>query len=136
MVEICDTILYSRCGNPPTDVILTAPVLWAPRHYNTLVTNALNPPKTRNFTNFPKYISADSHNFRFRSLYASYFQNLSYCRRSTGESLSEALIFASINPQYDNRIKMKLQAQNMFCPYSVIVVFMVIPWTRFCHVVR
>ena len=23
MVEICDTILYSRCGNPKTDVILT-----------------------------------------------------------------------------------------------------------------
>ena len=46
MVEICDTILYIRCGNPTTDVILTAPVLWAPRHCNTLVTNALNPPKT------------------------------------------------------------------------------------------
>ena len=36
---------------------------------------------------------------------------------STGKSLSEALIFASINPQYDNRLFMelpwKLQAQKM-----------------------
>ena len=36
---------------------------------------------------------------------------------STGKSLSEALIFVSINPQYDNRLFMelpwKLQAQNM-----------------------
>ena len=35
----------------------------------------------------------------------------------TGKSLSEAIIFASINPQYDNRLFMelpwKLQAQNM-----------------------
>ena len=35
----------------------------------------------------------------------------------TGKSLSETLIFASINPQYDNRLFMewpwKLQAQNM-----------------------
>ena len=35
----------------------------------------------------------------------------------TGKSLSEALIFASINPQYDNRLFMelprKIQAQNI-----------------------
>ena len=35
----------------------------------------------------------------------------------TGKSLSEALIFASINPQYDNRLFMelpwKMQVQNM-----------------------
>ena len=38
---------------------------------------------------------------------------------NTGKSLSEALIFASINPQYDYRLFMelpwKLQAQNMVC---------------------
>ena len=84
MVEICDTILYSRCGNPTTDVILTAPVLWAPRHYNTLVTNALNPPKTRNFTNFPKYISADSHNFRFQLFHS--LNNQYFCKWTNANS--------------------------------------------------
>ena len=29
-------------------------------------------------------------------------------RFGTGKSLSEAIIFASINPQYDNRLFMKL----------------------------
>ena len=53
----------------------------------------------------------------------------------TGKSLSEALIFASINPQCDNRLFMELpvqymkttsaeHAQNMFFPYSALVVFM------------
>jgi hypothetical protein len=32
---------------------------------------------------------------------------------STGKSLSEALIFASINPQYDNRLFMELPVQYM-----------------------
>ena len=49
----------------------------------------------------------------------------------TGKSLSEALIFASIIPQYDNRLFMelprKLQAQNMGRTCSALVVFMVIP---------
>ena len=31
----------------------------------------------------------------------------------TGKSLSEALIFASINPQYDNRLFMELRVQYM-----------------------
>ena len=43
---------------------------------------------------------------------------------SMGKSLSEALIFVSINPQYD-----------MFCQCSALVVLMVIPWTIFCHIV-
>ena len=53
----------------------------------------------------------------------------------TGKSLSEALIFASINPQYDNRLFMELpvqymkttsaeHGQNMFLPCSALVVFM------------
>ena len=33
----------------------------------------------------------------------------------TGKSLSEALIFASTNPQYDNRLFIELQVQNMLC---------------------
>ena len=62
---------------------------------------------------------------------------------STGKSLSEALIFASINHD-DNRLFMELpwilQAQDMtraehvlpmFCPCSALVVFMVIPWKSF-----
>jgi hypothetical protein len=32
---------------------------------------------------------------------------------STGKSLSEALIFASTNPQYDDRLFIELQVQNM-----------------------
>ena len=31
----------------------------------------------------------------------------------TGKSLSEALIFASTNPQYDNRLLIELQVQYM-----------------------
>ena len=42
---------------------------------------------------------------------------ISYSQTScTGKSLSEALIFPSINPQYDNRL------------------FMELPWTIFCHI--
>ena len=41
---------------------------------------------------------------------------------STGKSLSEALIFASTNPQYDKRLFMELpwnlQGQNMLCTCS------------------
>ena len=54
----------------------------------------------------------------------------------TGKSLSEALIFASINPQYDNRLVMelpwKLQVQNMGRTCSGLVV---IPWKIYCHIV-
>ena len=45
----------------------------------------------------------------------------------TGQSFSEALVFASINPQYDNRLFMelpwKLQAQNMDKEMAVIFFF-------------
>ena len=36
----------------------------------------------------------------------------------TGKSLSEALIFASTNPQYDNRLFIDLQVQYMKIPSS------------------
>ena len=36
----------------------------------------------------------------------------------TGKSLSEALIFASTNPQYDNRLFIELQVQCMKIPSS------------------
>ena len=36
----------------------------------------------------------------------------------TGKSLSEALIFASTNPQYDDRLFMELQVQYMKIPSS------------------
>ena len=36
----------------------------------------------------------------------------------TGKSLSEALIFASTNPQYDDRLFIKLQVQYMKIPSS------------------
>ena len=35
---------------------------------------------------------------------------------TTGTSMSEALIFASINPQYDNRLFMELRVQYMKIP--------------------
>ena len=35
-----------------------------------------------------------------------------------GKSLSEAPIFASTNPQYDNRLFIELQVQNMKIPSS------------------
>ena len=37
---------------------------------------------------------------------------------STGKSLSEALIFASTNPQYDDRLFIELQVQYMKIPSS------------------
>ena len=37
---------------------------------------------------------------------------------STGISLSEAYIFASTNPQYDNRVFIELQVQYMKIPIS------------------
>ena len=36
----------------------------------------------------------------------------------TGKSLSEALIFASTKPQYDDRLLIELQVQNMKIPSS------------------
>ena len=39
-----------------------------------------------------------------------------WCR--TGKSLSEALIFPSTNPQYDNRLFIELQVQYMKTPRS------------------
>ena len=38
--------------------------------------------------------------------------------RITGKSLSETLIFASTNPQYDDRLFIKLQVQYMKIPSS------------------
>ena len=38
----------------------------------------------------------------------------------TGKSLSEALIFASTNPQYDNRLFIELQVQYMKIPSSTM----------------
>ena len=38
--------------------------------------------------------------------------------RDTGKSLSEALIFASTNPQYDDRLFIELQVQYMKIPSS------------------
>ena len=38
--------------------------------------------------------------------------------KGTGKSLSEALIFASTNPQYDHRLFIELQIQYMKIPSS------------------
>ena len=38
--------------------------------------------------------------------------------KSTGKSLSEALIFASTNPQYDDKLFIELQVQYMKIPSS------------------
>ena len=41
-----------------------------------------------------------------------------YVHVFTGKSLSEALIFASTNPQYDDRLFIELQVQYMKIPSS------------------
>ena len=41
-----------------------------------------------------------------------------YLSTFTGKSLSEALIFASTNPQYDDRLLIELQVQYMKIPSS------------------
>ena len=43
--------------------------------------------------------------------------------RSTGKSLSEALILASTNPQYNNRLFIELKVQYMKIPSSEHVVY-------------
>ena len=46
-------------------------------------------------------------------------EEFTQCKLShTGKSLSEALIFASTNPQYDNRLLIELQVQYMEIPSS------------------
>ena len=42
------------------------------------------------------------------------------CRFFTGKSLSEVLIFASTNPQYDERLFIELQVQYIELPISKI----------------
>ena len=46
-----------------------------------------------------------------------------FLRSRTGKSLSEALIFASINPQFDNRLFIELGVQYMKIPSSEHVVY-------------
>ena len=41
-----------------------------------------------------------------------------YLKSLTGKSLSEAIIFASTNPQYDQRLFIELQVQYMKIPSS------------------
>ena len=41
----------------------------------------------------------------------------------TGKSLSEALIFASTNPQYDDRLFIELQVQYMKIPRGEQIVY-------------
>ena len=53
-------------------------------------------------------------------------------KSSTGKSLSEALIFASTNPRYDDRLVMKLQVQYMRIPSSELVKNMLCTQIVFC----
>ena len=56
-----------------------------------------------------------------RRLEVASFSNFYVCvlnRISTGKSLSEALIFPSTNPQYDNKLFIELQVQYMKIPSS------------------
>ena len=46
------------------------------------------------------------------------FGNVTKTKLDTGKSLSEALIFASTNPRYDNRLFIELQVQYMKIPSS------------------
>jgi hypothetical protein len=46
------------------------------------------------------------------------FLTTSFSKRGTGKSLSEALIFASTNPYYDNRLFIELQVQYLKIPSS------------------
>ena len=50
--------------------------------------------------------------------YALLLKAYSKTVKDTGKSLSEALIFASTNPQYDNRLFIELQVQYMKIPSS------------------
>ena len=54
----------------------------------------------------------------FRSPRKSKLNNMTDVNRRTGKSLSGALIFASTNPQYDDRLFNELQVQYMKIPSS------------------
>ena len=51
------------------------------------------------------------------------FLNLAHHSTLTGKSFSEALILASINPQYDKRLFIELQVQYMKITSSEHVVY-------------
>ena len=51
-------------------------------------------------------------------LYLWHLYELYKSHKSTGKSLSEALIFALTNPQYDNRLFIEFQVQYMKIPSS------------------
>ena len=55
--------------------------------------------------------------FRFEKVLENSFKVLFFVI-CTGKSLSEALIFASTNPQYDERLSIELQVQYMKIPSS------------------
>ena len=85
----------------------------------------------------------------FIQIKKGYAQLLRSCviRMVTGKSFSEALILASTNPQYDNRLLIELRVQymkitsskhgkNMLCTQIVFCFDIhVIQWTIFCHFV-
>ena len=54
----------------------------------------------------------------FRHIKIVFFNLLTAIGASTGKSLSEALIFASTNPQYDDRLFIELEVQYMKIPSS------------------
>jgi len=59
------------------------------------------------------YLREDNNqgNTVFENLKGNHYPSQHY--RLTGKSLSEALIFASTNPQYDNGLFIELRAQQM-----------------------
>ena len=57
---------------------------------------------------------------------AQKFEKISHLLDVTGKSLSEELILASTNPQYDNRLFIELQVQNkktIRCVHKLFSVF-------------
>ena len=56
--------------------------------------------------------------FQAIDLSSNFYYSYSYDLTNTGKSLSEALIFSSTNPQYDDRLFIQLQVQYIKIPSS------------------
>ena len=61
---------------------------------------------------------------------------MSFEIKSTGKSLSEALIFASTNPQYDDRLFIELRVQYMKIPSLEHVKNMLCKQIGFCFYIQ
>ena len=78
----------------------------------------LFPDSTKEAVDLAEMMDGGGHSKQRRENFAKTAQSKFFLQSSTGKSLSEALIFASTNPQYDDRLFIELQLQYIKIPSS------------------